>query len=126
VTAGGAAAGPTQQDHIEQAAHNESLALSLAATPHTDWAVTALFYAALHLLDAYTTPQGRLKSHQKRIGFVYRSPDFSSVASHYRELLDRSQDARYDCERFNPTFVLNLIQSDFEPFKQQARKLLGI
>ena len=126
MTAGGTAGVPIQQDHIDQAEHNEGLALSLLDTPHTDWAVTALFYAALHLLDAYLTPQGRLTSHQERIGFVFRSPDFSSAASHYRELLDRSQDARYDCARFNSAFARALVQSDFEPFKRQAHRLLGI
>ncbi len=118
--------GPSRQDHINQAVHNEALSRSLQAGSYTDWAVTALFYAALHLLDAVLSPQGRLKSHPKRVNFVFSSPDFSSVAAHYQELLDRSQDARYDCFRFSPPFVQNLISNDFQPFKQQARTLLRI
>lgn len=126
MTTSGAAGNPTRQEHINQAAHNENLASSLQNTVHTDWAVTAFFYAALHLFDAYMVSQGRIKAHQKRVSFMFRSPDFSSVAGHYQELLDRSQDARYNCVRFNPAFVQRLVSSDFDPFKFQTRKLLGI
>ena len=44
---------PQPTEHIAQAEKNEGLYDNLVGTEFNDWAVTALFYAALHYIDAY-------------------------------------------------------------------------
>jgi hypothetical protein len=42
---------PTRQDHLAKAEHNEALSRRLEGTRYADWAVTSLFYSALHLVN---------------------------------------------------------------------------
>ena len=44
---------PQPTEHIAQAEKNERLYDSLLGTEFNDWAITGLFYAALHYVDAY-------------------------------------------------------------------------
>ena len=46
---------PGENDHHEQALNNVLFfqSFDLPSTPFRDWAVTALFYSALHFVDAY-------------------------------------------------------------------------
>jgi hypothetical protein len=43
---------PSKDEHLKQAQHNEQLADALSKGAYIDWAVTVLFYAALHYVDA--------------------------------------------------------------------------
>jgi hypothetical protein len=47
-----------RQQHLEKARHNERASRAWEAGAFTDWAVTTLFYAALHGLDAYLANSG--------------------------------------------------------------------
>lgn len=47
----------TEAEHLRQAADNEAASAYLEGT-HNDWAVTALFYAALHYVDMYFVVHG--------------------------------------------------------------------
>jgi hypothetical protein len=116
---------PSRQQHIGQAEHNEALFHALEATNFTDWAVTALFYAALHLVDAFLWPV-RLPSHARRGTFIAPSSDLSAMYAHYRELQDRSEDARYECVSFTAADVQQLFSADFFPIRQRLRQLLNI
>ena len=57
---------PEQPDHRRQAARNEAVARLMADNGYFEWAMTALFYSALHLIDAYLRTlmftRGRMKS----------------------------------------------------------------
>src|SRR5437762_2448334 len=44
---------PGTQDHLDQAQHNEQFFAKIDPSVNGDWAVTVLFYAALHYVDAY-------------------------------------------------------------------------
>lgn len=44
---------PARDDHLTQAQHNREFAESLDAAKYSDWVATALFYAALHHVDAF-------------------------------------------------------------------------
>jgi hypothetical protein len=46
---------PSKEDHLNRAQDNERLAgsLDLNSAINVDWAITILFYAALHYVDAY-------------------------------------------------------------------------
>ena len=109
--------------HILQAQHNEELARKLVEDGYQfkDWAVTALFYAAVHYFEAllhqeppFTYPgisrrifhseasiptygdsaRHRYSHHGWREQLIRRNCDRSTVTA-YRELRDASQIARY-------------------------------
>jgi hypothetical protein len=117
---------PTATQHIAQAAHNEALSLAVEAD-YADWAVTALFYAALHYVEAYfyvhaarqhapphyTNHSLRGPAVRIRIPRMYR---------HYQRLFDRSIQARYDCVAFAQSNVQYLRQNDLEPLKQYVQQ----
>lgn len=63
------------------------------------WAITALFYSAMHALDAYMLGRhGEVPSeHRDRWPWFRdrRYPELKRFAHDYKELYDNSRDARY-------------------------------
>ena len=95
---------PTQ--YIQQASRNTELAVFLRAekVSYLDWAVTCLFYAAVHYVNAHLahgdkaipkrhTTQGKLIG---RSNIVEADPELRTIYSAYRHLDDESRDARYE------------------------------
>jgi hypothetical protein len=117
---------PSRRAHIAQAEHNEALCRAIGGSQYADWAVTALFYAALHLVDAYLAPNVHPKTHTVRRGLVDTVAGLRPIRDQYRELEERSRDARYKCIRFTPAAVKELRSVRFEPLKAHLRALLGI
>ncbi|MEW6579651.1 MAG: hypothetical protein AB1435_10705 [Chloroflexota bacterium] len=95
--------------HIEQARHNEKCANYLLenAPEFRDWAITAAFYAAVHLVEACFTSQGdightetalerRAKDEEKH---RYRARKVKELAhgayDSYRGLYEASSNVRY-------------------------------
>jgi hypothetical protein len=90
---------PDQQKHLAQAQHNEELYHHLAdATPRfIDWQITALFYAALHYVDAYLAKFAiHPNSHEERSTWMGRESVLKTIYAVYRDLQNRSRDARYE------------------------------
>jgi len=117
---------PDRSAHIDKARSNEALSLSLRATPYPDWAATVLFYAALHLVEAVLAPLTQLRTHVRRDNVVATDPRLRPIYVHYRELYDRSLDARYNCVAFTGQHVRNLHAQEYEPLNQHLGALLGI
>ena len=97
-------------EYIQQAAHNADLASYLRHTKADclDWAVTCLFYAAIHYINAYFVkahipiPQRHRTSNPKkpgRLNIVQRDSVLSQIYPEYRHLDDESRDARYELKR---------------------------
>lgn len=116
---------PTREEHLRQASRNEQVSFLLQAD-HPDWAVTTLFYAALHYVEAYfyTNPGNpnsspwpqHYASHVERLkGVRERLP---GMFTHYELLLTRSIDARYNCQNFTTTHVEQLRRRRLELIKQ--------
>lgn len=94
---------PTWQQHLQQAKHNEAFlaSLDLETTPFLDWAITAVFYAALHYLralmarHAYTTVStyGDMDKAFERLSVLKRNQEIYEA---YRQLKDDSRSARYN------------------------------
>jgi hypothetical protein len=82
-----------------------------------DWAVVALFYTALHLVEAYFVEQHSCpaRDHQRRRDRV--GALLTPLFQHYRTLEDKSQDARYEPRHvsFTPEEVQELEDADFTP-----------
>jgi hypothetical protein len=119
----------SREEHLSKWRHNETRSLQLEPGPFTDWSVTTMFYAALHLVDAYfvsQSPPVQTAGHQRRNALVQRDPSLGSHYADYQELYDRSRDARYDCLSFSTADVRSIRQQTFEPFTQHVRRLLGV
>jgi hypothetical protein len=117
---------PTTQQHIIQSERNEALFQQLSNGPYTDWAITALFYAALHLIDAWLPAPSRPRRHVARIREIAATPRLAVVELDYQELKDRSEDGRYNCARFT-TADLQIVHSrHYLPLRGHLRGLLGI
>lgn len=87
---------------MAQFAHNADVAARLAVLADYDWAVIALFYASLHLAQAYLVRRGVFAdTHVRRERQMLMLPELESVLDAYRTLRDRSEDARYECRRFS-------------------------
>ena len=104
---------PTPDDHLGQARRNLALAEYLlrehAADPtYVQWAVTAIFYCAVHCMQAHVMQQGqRPRTHEAR-GRLIANPAYGvplDVQTAYELLSQRSRAARYDLATFDPTIV---------------------
>jgi hypothetical protein len=90
---------PKTAEHLARAKRNLQFAqaFDLDKTPYLDWVVTAYFYSALHLVDALLYFRDHIDppNHEERRDYV-RTKDYLRAINHpYKELKDRSEDARY-------------------------------
>ena len=96
----------TVGQHLEQARRNEQFlaTLDLPSSPYLDWAVTIIFYAALHYLRALfahyqltnIARYGDMDKAFDRIQLLKRHPE---IYNDYRQLKDDSREARYNMWR---------------------------
>ena len=106
--------------HLAQARHNEDFFGRIDQSLDSDWAVTALFYAALHYVDAYLFRKNlNPGDHAERNRMMQANPTTSAIWSHYRRLLDRSWDARYNAATYTPPQIAQLHQIDFARVKRE-------
>ena len=111
-------------DHILQAEHNERLYEALDRVVYSDWAMTSLFYAALHYVDALILQNGvQPDSHQTRNRKVSQLTVLKPILRQYLDLKARSQSARYDGYSYS-TEELVLSKNDLESIKKQVLRNL--
>ena len=87
---------PDAAKHLEQSRHNYRLFERLRADGEfLDWCVTALFYAALQLVDAYAAENNEpeFPDHVQRRDYI--RAEMQSVWVSYRRLEEASRRARY-------------------------------
>src|SRR5437870_4490473 len=104
------AAPPTKQlaiDHLKQARQNYKLYGELKTKgEHPDWAVTVLFYTALHLVQAYLVESAKTgfdipEKHERRISLVHQK--LHLIGPHYERMFKLSMVARYHMDQPRPT-----------------------
>lgn len=119
---------PLLTEHIAQAEKNERLYESLLGTEFNDWAVTGLFYAALHHIDAYFIRQtgARPSNHSSRNRLVDRTLNLSQIRRDYAELYNWSRNVRYDTFSVSTDEALYVRTEHFIPVYSHIRALLGI
>lgn len=120
---------PPRSEHIAKAEENEQVAQSLEAA-YPDWAITALFYAAVHWVDAVLDGLGGMsvhpQRHMQRRGEIARRRELAVIEPRYRTLQDVSVGARYECELFYPSDVVYARRTSLEPVKAACRRILGM
>jgi hypothetical protein len=122
---------PSKDEHLRQAQHNEGYlaTFDLAATPYLDWAVTAVFYTALHYLRALMsslgyagiTSYGDMDKAFDRFAVLKQNP---AIYADYRSLKDDSWSARYNMWRPSPADVVDLRDNEFERIRSFVRPRL--
>lgn len=110
---------PDVRTHLQQAQHNETFFAGIDLRSYSDWAVTVLFYAALHYIDAYLAQAGHLDPgvHDVRDSLIRRYVPTRQVARQYFRLKNFSRTARYYGGRFFPADVTGLYRGEFETVK---------
>ncbi len=114
------------QDHLSAAIRNEEFVMDISALPvrYAEWEVTALFYSALHYVNAYLETQGHFpRNHFQRDNLVNR---LTNVGVEYRYLFQQSINAHYESGRFTPQQVDQIRTGAFLRVKEQMLSLLGI
>ena len=119
---------PSRADHTAKAEANEQLARYLE-DGYPDWALTALFYAALHWVDAALDgldgQSVHPRSHRERDRLVTTNRSLASIERDCFVLKDLSIAARYDVERFYPSDVAYYRERRLEQIRTACRQLLG-
>jgi hypothetical protein len=113
---------PSEQEHLTQARHNEAFVQSLGiqAIAYLDWAVTGIFYAALHYIEAFLATQSvHSPAHRSRETLFRRFPQLNPIYSEYRTLKDDSEGARYRLEVFTAHEVQALLDNELATIKRQ-------
>ena len=92
---------PSSKEHLEKARRNYVLYERFQTEAQDpDWALTLLFYAALHLVQAYAVQDCARRNrpaprhHTERLGYV--RDRLASIFRSYRRLQSGSEQARYD------------------------------
>lgn len=118
----------SKTQHQFQALKNETFfnEFDLNSTAYLDWAVVAIFYAALHHVESYlvTTSVGNANGHGDRRNKIRNDPQIASLSKPYQELRRRCDDARYYLVPFQPQAVLDLFQDEFQKIKTQITSLI--
>jgi len=94
---------PQRHQHLTRADETEALALKLNASEPIciDWAITMLFYAALHFIDAFLAGKNlHPLNHEQRDNEVENNGSLSDIYKDYRRLKDMSRAARYEIPNF--------------------------
>ncbi|MBS1823530.1 MAG: hypothetical protein JST61_16420 [Acidobacteria bacterium] len=93
----------TSQEHVAKADNNAAFgkSLDLGSQCNIDWALTALFYSAVHYVDAYLANSGNpphaYNTHGKRERFVATDSKLKRVNREYMDLKNFGINARYYC-----------------------------
>jgi hypothetical protein len=117
----------TPAEHRSKALKNERLIQTyrLAESEFVEWAVSVLFYAALHWMRALSAQEGfEIRGYTKGLDServaLQRVPIFMQAGQEfgwYRTLKDKSQDARYEMKSYSATDFRDLQRNYYDPFK---------
>ena len=115
----------TQEQHLGQARHNEGFlgTFDIDSTPYLDWAVTAIFYAALHYIRALGarslfTNISSYADMDRVFSWLEVFRRNSGIYGDYRQLKDDSRAARYDMVCLSPPDVRELRDEELRRIRE--------
>jgi len=119
---------PTSDQHYKKALKNIDFYENISAI-HPDWAMTGLFYSALHFVDSFLatrTDDGiHPENHDYRNDCVRKVSDLKPIYPYYRALQDFGHRARYKMDAFTQKQVDDANTRYLNPIKEQVDQLLG-
>jgi hypothetical protein len=111
---------PNKDEHLKKAQLDETFvgSLDISKPGHLDWAITALFYAGLHYVEAYfATRKVHSPDHRTRDSSIRRDVSIRQIYKDYNELKNFSINARYYMYPFGAADLASL-QPRLEKIKQ--------
>lgn len=127
---------PERKYHLAKVKYNLDVSTHLLnTTKYTDWAVTALFYSALHLVDAVLDGEADLSKderHPRKHSANANSGNggrgrnqlvqalMGPIRKEYRSLEEASRRARYDMEMLDPN-AYQLLLEQYKKVEQYTR-----
>jgi len=115
---------PSESVHRFQAEHNKQFLdwLDLDVTKYLDWAVTVIFYTALHLVEWLLATKGlHSDSHASRHRAMSRVSELKLIYRYYRELENQSRRSRYEGAKFTREFVKSKLMPKLERIESLIR-----
>ncbi len=101
------------------------MSLRLDSQTRIDWALIALFYAAMHYVEAYLATLGQhVRSHTTRDTYLGRDINLKKVYTEYQDLKFYGYSARYEMFRFKAEDVTNQAAKHFATIKANIQPLL--
>jgi hypothetical protein len=94
---------PSKNEHLGKAVSNKKFAEAIKSSSPTyvGWAMTALFYSALHYVEAYNAKfNTRFTNHQDRNADIKDNPVFAPIRDDYLDLCNLSYNARYEAVNY--------------------------
>lgn len=115
---------PTVKEHINKAKYNENFFEDIRNS-YPDWAITGLFYSALHYVDAFLkSKQISAEDHKTRSWFINSTKQLKSIYSEYRAMYDYSVNARYKMWIVNKESLEDIYKNFYLPIKKHLKDLL--
>ncbi len=119
---------PNSDQHYRKAIRNLEFYESISGT-YSDWAMTGLFYTALHLVDSYlatkTTDGLHPENHNHRDDCVSKVSELRPIYPHYRALQDFEHRARYKMNAYTQRQAEEAHDKYLKPIKEEIDGLLG-
>jgi len=118
---------PAKDVHLLKAERNEGFALSLPLDwqPRIDWALIALFYSAMHYVEAYFANRNtHIRSHTARDNAIGRDPNLRKIFAEYQDLKFYGYNARYEPPQFTAEDVIVGALPQFNIVKAHISTLL--
>lgn len=118
---------PPKNDHKAKAEHDKQFvdSLDLSTTPYLDWAITGLFYAALHYVEAYfATMKRHSPDHRTRDSAIQRDSRIKTIYNDYNDLKNYSINARYYMVSFTESNVRRNLLPRLDNIRSRVLPLL--
>lgn len=114
------------EEHLAKAQYNQVVADTFAGSGFYDWAISALFYAALNLMQAYLLEIGMdATTHIRRRQALLSRPELEPIVEPYAVLQLRSEAARYDCKEFTLVDYEQTRRGIYTTLVEYVRQLRG-
>ena len=118
---------PSYSQHLSKAQSNLDFIKFITTNSKSfcDWVITAYFYAALHLIEAYFdfSIRTHYRKHGDRSKAIARDQKLSPIYNDYRKLQTYSQTARYGSKVFDTNYVQNRAVLHFNKLRSSIEGL---
>ncbi len=109
--------GEVAKAHISEAEAVHAQFQQFKAAGDNRWAPTALFYSALHLVDAWFIGMGHIRPHRHEVRSPLVRSELPQIWASYRELDSASRDARYEMTFPNTERLRRLEENCYEKLR---------
>ena len=104
---------PQKDEHVNWAIHDRDFwtSIDLDNSSFTDWAVTGMFYEAVHWVEAFLDTKGcDSRDHSRRdLNMLEWASAFGVIQADYTKLKQDSETARYECYKHTSDEIRQLI-----------------